>query len=164
MGAGNLMIGRELVNEDNFRVLVALDRSEASLNALQTLWSLFDPEAMEITLIHVMEMPWAGDDVIDCADLGEYREQLERELRRTADTVVRNAQEQLDRRSIACATLIKEGDPALEICSEADNGGYDLVLAGATGVSDVKHGLLGSVSLKVAWDAPCSVAIIRQAA
>jgi nucleotide-binding universal stress UspA family protein len=59
--------------------------------------------------------------------------------------------------------MIKEGDPALELCSEADQGGYDLVVAGATGASDVKHALLGSVSLKLAWDSPSSVAIFRQA-
>jgi nucleotide-binding universal stress UspA family protein len=114
-------------------------------------------------------MPWAAsspaasrDDGIDREDLGDYQMQLERELRRNGETVVDSARTQLEQRSIPSVTLLRDGDPALEISSEAKNGGYDLVVAGATGVSDVKHSVLGSVSLKLAWDAPCSVAIIRR--
>ena len=94
--------------------------------------------------------------------MGDYPLQLQRELRRTADAIVSNAQRQLEQWSIASTEIIKDGDPALELCSEAERGSYDLVIAGATGATDVKHALLGSVSLKLAWDSPCSVAIIRR--
>jgi nucleotide-binding universal stress UspA family protein len=166
---GNVMVGRELINEDNFRILVAIDSSEASLNGLQMLGSLFDPALMDVTLMHVMEMAWADaswshdpDEGVDPAEFEEYQTQLARELRLTANAVISNAQEQLERWSVPSTPIIKDGDPALEICSEAERGGYDLVIVGATGASDVKHALLGSVSLRVAWDAPCSVAIIRR--
>ena len=169
LGKGNLLIGRELVNQNNYRVLLALDSSGASLTALQSMISLFDSSSLEVNLIHVLEMPWAApistqsqDEEIDVSELEEYERQLEHELRQTASTITESALRQLEAHSIPAAVLIKEGDPALEICSEADEGGYDLVVAGATGVSDVKHAVLGSVSLKVAWDSPCSVAIMRQ--
>jgi len=169
-GSGNLMIGRELVNESNFRVLVALDCSPASFRALEVLPSLFDPTTLEVTLMHVVEMSWAAptavaaqDEEIDISDLGEYERELGRELRQTANTVMENALRRLEHWSIPASSIITEGDPALELCSEAEQGGYDLVVAGATGASDVKHALLGSVSLKLAWDVPTSVAIIRQA-
>ena len=169
-GTGNLLIGREVVNENNFRVLVALDNSEASFLALETLRSLFDPSSLEATLMHVLDMSWATlpsspaqDDELDISDLDEYQRQLERELRQTANTVMERALRRLEQWSIPANPILKEGDPALELCSEAEQGGYDLVLAGATGTSDMKHALLGSVSLKLAWDAPASVAIIRQA-
>ena len=169
-GTGNLMIGRELVNESNFRVLVALDSSEASFRALEALPSLFDPTSLEVTLMHVIEMSWAAptevaaqDGGIDISDLGEYERQLERALRKTANTVMENGLRRLEHWSIPSSSIITDGDPALELCSEAERGGYDLVVAGATGTSDVKHALLGSVSLKLAWDVPNSVAIIRQA-
>ena len=168
-GSGNLMIGRELVNDSNFRVLVALDSSEASLRALDVLPSLFDPTSLEVTLMHVVEISWAAptpvaaqDEEIDTSDLSEYERQLGRELRQTANTVMENALQRLEHWSIPASSIITEGDPALELCSEAERGGYDLVIAGAGGASDVKHALLGSVSLKLAWDAPTSVAIIRQ--
>jgi nucleotide-binding universal stress UspA family protein len=119
--------------------------------------------------MHVVEMSWAApasvaaqDEEIDISDLSEYERQLGRELRQTANTVMENALQRLERWSIPASSIITEGDPALELCSEAERGGYDLVIAGAGGASDVKHALLGSVSLKLAWDAPTSVAIIRQ--
>lgn len=58
-------------------------------------------------------------------------------------------------------TIITEGDPALEIVSEAERGEYDLIVLGATGASDLKHDMLGSVSTRVAQDAPCSVFVAR---
>ena len=168
-GSGNLMIGRELVNESNFRVLVALDSSEASFRALEVLPSLFDSTSLEVTLMHVVEMPWttptsvvAQEEEIDISGLNEYERQLRRELRQMANTIMENAMKRLEHWSIPASSIITEGDPALELCSEAERGGYDLVVAGAAGTSDVKHALLGSVSLKLAWDAPTSVAIIRQ--
>lgn len=168
-GTSNLLIGRELVNERNYRVLAALDSSEASLRALEALPVLFDPRAIEVVLMYVVEMSWASagessgqDDALDSSELTEYQRQLSHELRQTANSVVDSALRRLERWSIPASPTIKEGDPALELCSEAEKGGYDLVLAGATGASDIKHALLGSVSLKLAWDAPTSVAIIRR--
>ncbi len=169
MSTANIMIGRELVNEGNFRVLAALDSSEAAFAALHTLGTLLEPSTLDVTLMHVIEMPWAdvttghlpGDDT-DMAELSEYQLQLERELRRSADVAVSRGQRYLERLQIPSTTIIEEGDPALELCSHAEEGGYDLILAGATGVSDVKHALMGSVSLKLAWNAPCSVIIVRR--
>jgi nucleotide-binding universal stress UspA family protein len=134
------------------------------------LGSLFDTASLEVTLMHVIEMslaiPSSGaprDDEPDTSQVGEYYCQLQRELRLTANAVIETALRRFERLRIPASPLIKEGDAALELCSEADQGGYDLIVAGATGASDVKHALLGSVSLKLAWDAPCSVAIFRQA-
>ncbi|MGH9764004.1 MAG: universal stress protein, partial [Blastocatellia bacterium] len=59
-------------------------------------------------------------------------------------------------------TMIVEGNPGTEILGEAEMGEYDLVVIGASGVTDVKHNVLGSVSAKVAWAAPCSVLIVRE--
>jgi nucleotide-binding universal stress UspA family protein len=48
-----------------------------------------------------------------------------------------------------------------EILSEAIRGEYDLVVLGATGLADIKRAMLGSVSVKVAHNAPCSVLIVK---
>jgi nucleotide-binding universal stress UspA family protein len=58
-------------------------------------------------------------------------------------------------------TLIQEGNPATEILGEAESGQYDLVVLGAADAMDSKHTMLGSVSAKVAWQAPCSVAVVK---
>jgi nucleotide-binding universal stress UspA family protein len=116
----------------------------------------------------VIEMSWANpssdsaqDEEIDVSALVEYQRQLERELHQTGRAVLESGVRRLDEWGIPASCIITQGDPALELCGEAEQGGYDLVIAGATGTSDIKHALLGSVSLKLAWDAPTSVAIIR---
>ena len=57
--------------------------------------------------------------------------------------------------------MITEGDPALEILSEAERGEYDLIVIGATGEDDLKHDLLGAVSTKVAQAALCSTLVVK---
>ena len=87
---------------------------------------------------------------------------MEKELVREGEEVVDQARKLLRAQDVSITTLIDEGDPANEILSEADRGQYDLIVAGATGARDLKHSMLGSVSLKLAWNAPCSVLIVRE--
>jgi nucleotide-binding universal stress UspA family protein len=129
--------------------------------------------AAEITLMHVIETPWIHlglerewfdypQVAIDRAESGlEY--DLEHELEHEAGTVVEQARRILERYSLSASTVITEGDPALEILSEVEKGEYDLVVIGATGESDLKHNMLGSVSTRVAQDAPCSVFVAKYA-
>jgi len=123
--------------------------------------------AAEICLMHVEETPW-----IDLGLDGEwstYSEEdkeaseagvMEQELVREGAQVIETARDLL--RPYGVTTRVDEGNPANEILSEAERGRYDLVVAGATGVRDLKHDMLGSVSSKIAWDAPCSVLIVRE--
>jgi nucleotide-binding universal stress UspA family protein len=127
-----------------------------------------DLEAAEMTLIHVMETPWIHlgldrewFDFLGAADRADPEMQLERELRREAEVVVNNARRQLERAGLSAKAIIEEGDPALEILSEAESGEYDLIVIGATGESDLKHHMLGSVSTKVAQSAPGSVFVVK---
>jgi len=86
---------------------------------------------------------------------------IENELNYEAGDVIEVARMVLERHGLSATTVITEGDPALEIISEAESGGYDLIVMGATGESDLKHDILGSVSTRVAKDAPCSVFVAK---
>jgi nucleotide-binding universal stress UspA family protein len=164
-----VLVGRELSNEGNYRVLVALDGSDASFNALAALGVWFDIASMDVTLMHVIETPWArlriqepGEGAaIEPTELEDYQHELEHELRLDSELVVDRGLRQLEKWGVSATTIIEEGDPALELTSHAEAGNYDLIVVGATGSSDVKHALLGSVSLKLAWNAPCSVLVVR---
>jgi nucleotide-binding universal stress UspA family protein len=165
-----VLVGRELSNETNYRVLVALDASDASFGALDTLGTNFDVASLDVTLMHVVEMPWArlrmqepgeGGAVEEPTELEDYQRELERELRLDSEAVIDRGVRQLEKWNVSATTIIEEGDPALELTSHAEAGNYDLVVTGATGSSDVKHALLGSVSLKLAWNLPCSVIVVR---
>jgi len=167
---GTVLLGRELVNDAGLKILVPVDGSEGSLRALDKLASLVDLSMADVTLVHVVETPWlhAGDDQewLGYEEEEEKKEdidmqaQLEREFEREADDILETARDRLPART-AVTTLIYRGIPSDEILGEAEIGDYDLVVMSASGVTDLKHQILGSVSAKVAWNAPCSVLLVR---
>jgi nucleotide-binding universal stress UspA family protein len=166
-----VLIGRESPGDKAWRILAAVDGSLASAHALNLLGAIFNVQAAEITLIHVTETPWihlglgrewfeSPKEMIDLTG-NEIEASFEKELKYEAEDVVEAARLLLERYSLSATTMITEGDPALEIMSEAESGQYDLIVMGASGASDLKHSLLGSVSTKVAQDAPSSVFIAK---
>ncbi|MBI4474151.1 MAG: universal stress protein [Acidobacteria bacterium] len=166
--SASVFVGRELSSESTYRVLVALDGSANSFEALRRLNAYFDVSAFDITLMHVVELPWTrmsqtnfSIEDADAVGVLGYQAQIQHELRRQAEEIIDRGLFQLEQWQVAATTIIEEGEPALEITSHAEEGDYDLIVAAATGSSDMKHALLGSVSHKLAWNAPCSVLVVR---
>ena len=167
---GPILIARELKSEPgSFRVLAAVDGSTASLRALETLVGVFDLTSAEVCLMHVAETPWV--ELTPEEEWNTYSEEdkensesgiWEQELVREGETILDQARELLRPYRVSVVTRCDQGNPANEILSEADRGQYDLIVLGATGVRDLKHQMLGSVSSKIAWNAPCSVLIVRE--
>jgi nucleotide-binding universal stress UspA family protein len=166
---GPVLVARELRSGGDTRVLVAVDGSTAALHAVETLRSLFDLSSTEICLMHVAETPWIqlgpeedwatySDEDKDNSEAGV----LEKELVREGEEVLEQARDLLRTHRLSISTRVDEGNPADEILSEAERGQYDLIVVGATGSRDLKHDMLGSVSSKIAWNAPCSVLIARE--
>ncbi len=165
---GTVLIARELHNDAGIKILAPVDGSEASLLALDKLATLVDLSSADVTLVHVVETPWLHTGA-DQEWLGYEEEkeeeidaqaQFEREFETEGDEILEDARARLPVRT-AVTTLIYRGIPAEEILGEAETGDYDLVAIGASGVVDLKHQILGSVSSKVAWNAPCSVLLVR---
>ena len=164
-----VLIGRNLQGDEGLRILVAVDGSGASTAAIETLRNHFDLGSAQICLMHVAETPWLHLDLD--SDWQTYSEEdkeisdegtLEKELVREGETVLDDARSMLTGRHYSLTTRMDQGAPANEILSEAERGQYDLVVVGATGARDLKHGMLGSVSFKVVWDAPCSVLVVPE--
>ena len=166
---GVVLIARELTAGSTLRILACVDGSSASESALSALIKYFNYGSAEITLIHVVETPWVNlglerDWLIESeVSREEYRPELEMEgeLKVEAEDVVESARELLTRHGLSVTTLVEEGNPATVIMGQADTGEYDFILVGATGASDAKHAMLGSVSAKVAAQAPCSVIVVK---
>ncbi|HSE36576.1 MAG TPA: universal stress protein [Blastocatellia bacterium] len=167
--AGSVLVARSLTSAETLRVLVGVDGSLASRHALSAMTAYFNIDSAEITLIHVKETPWIHlgldrewfdypGEVLDQAD---PELQLEGELQREGEEVLEAAREKLAKYNYTVSTQIQEGNPATEILGEAESGGYDLIVLGAGGATDTKHNMLGSVSAKIAWQAPCSVAVVK---
>jgi len=166
---GPVLVAREFRSDGGLRALIAVDGSAASLKAIDCFRSLFDLGGADICLMHVRETPWIhlgleedwetyDDDEKQHSEAGVF----ETELVREADVVLDQARARLHMERATVSTRVDEGKPADEILSEAERGQYDLVVLGATGMRDLKHSMLGSVSSKVAWNAPCSVLIVRE--
>ncbi|MFN7945773.1 MAG: universal stress protein [Blastocatellia bacterium] len=167
---GTVLVGRELAEGKSWRVLAAVDGSLASEQALNLMVSYLRVATAEVTLIHVVETPWIHlgldrewfDYPSEPADRdGGADYGFDDELRHEAKSVIEHARSTLERYGLSASTVIAEGDPALEILSEIERGDYDLVVLGATGEADLKHHMLGSVSTRVAQDAPCPVFVAR---
>jgi nucleotide-binding universal stress UspA family protein len=171
--AGAVLIGRELGEDGRqWKVLVAVDGSLASERALEVLPSWLQLAEAEITLLSVAETPWVNlgleREWIDHAsgngggdDGPPLARSFKEELHREANAVVEHARRRLESHGLSSTVITAEGDPALEILDEAENGEYDLIVIGATGEDDLKHNLLGSVSTKVAQAALCSTLIVK---
>jgi nucleotide-binding universal stress UspA family protein len=158
-----------LTGESNLRVLVGFDGSRASRRAVSTMAACFNVDEAEITLFHVKETPWIHlgldrewfDYPGGMLEESNPENQLGEGLQREAEDLLEDARDRLAKYNYSVITMIEEGNPATEIVGEAENGEYDLIILGATGLRDAKHIMLGSVSAKVAWQAPCSVAVIK---
>jgi nucleotide-binding universal stress UspA family protein len=162
---GAVLVARELTGESNFRVLVGYDGSTASSRALSTMAACFNVDEAEITLMHVKETPWIhlglDREWFDYPGESSPENQLGEGMQREAEDLLEDARALLEKYNYSVMTMIEEGNPATEIIGEAESGEYDLIIVGATGLRDAKHSMLGSVSAKVAWQAPCSVAVIK---
>ena len=166
-----VLVGRDLLADRSWRILAAVDGSLASERALDLMAASLRVQSAEITLMHVTETPWihlgldrewfdSPREMIDRSG-NEIEAAFERELNYEAENVIDASRLLLEKYGLSTTTVITEGDPALEILSEAERGDYDLIVMGATGESDLKHNMLGSVSAKVSQDAPCSVLVVK---
>ena len=169
LSRGPVLIGRELTADKGLRILVGVDGSEASHRALDAMTAFIQLGGSEITLIHIMETPWIHLGLED--EWVSYPEDntgdsdpalhLESEMRREAEALIGEARKELARYDVSVETIIGEGNPGTEIVGQAESEDYDLIVIGATGVSDIKHNVLGRVSTKIAWAAPCSVLVVK---
>ncbi len=164
---GCVLVGREPPGDRGMRMLVPVDGSAGSEQALDALSSFFDLESAEITLLHVQETLWLpheppAEQSPESPDPDTAQNhQLSIELRREAEELLAESRIRVLEHHPGVTTSLREGNPANEILSEADQGDYDLVVVGAGGASQMKHSILGSVSTKVAWNASCSVLVVR---
>jgi nucleotide-binding universal stress UspA family protein len=166
---GIVLVCREPRGGSSLRVLLCLDGSRASQQTLTALTTYFNTESAEVTLMHVVETPWInlGLDRDWFDQGGETREQksseiqLEEDLQSEANEIIEDARDQLTRHGLDVTTVIAEGNPATEVLGQAEQGEYDLIVLGASGATDMKHRMLGSVSAKVTAQAPCSVVVVK---
>ncbi|MBC7105809.1 MAG: universal stress protein [Firmicutes bacterium] len=140
------------------KILVAVDGSAESNRALDVALELARALRAEVGILHVFHMP---EQISATGKVGHVldgvrkfveeggRETLERARARAADAGVPHEVKGV------------WGHPAEEICREAGEGRYDLVVLGSRGLGPVETWFLGSISQRVVRRAPCSVMVVR---
>lgn len=146
----------------SLKVLYATDGSEYSVETGRLLSLMPFPDDTEVTALSVisssyMDLPdryrIAVDDRIKEVVAGIREKEYS-----TAENVIKQAQLILSKKFKKVQTMIKLGDPSLEMLNVAEELKTDIIAVGSSGMRGIK-GMLGSVSRTVLWQSECSVLI-----
>ena len=137
------------------KVLLAYDGSDASKKALKKAIEITSKEKAELVILSVTE-PVCPVSITD-KECSLFDSSLRAETKDLLDKI----KGEVSKEPVQIKTVVKEGRPAEEIIKFAKDNKMDLVVIGSHGRHGAKKFFLGSVSLRVAEHAPCSVYIAR---
>lgn len=149
-------------------ILVAVDGSENSGRALDFALDLAEKFSASILILNVSESlvrvafpqespamgttPQDGNTSTISKDLTIIHDEL----------LIRSvAHAKAVKPNLTISSMLKVGDPSLEIVNTAKENGFDAIVIGHRGSSKAKELFLGSVSEKVAHLAPCPIIIVK---
>src|ERR1041385_5569935 len=137
------------------RILVALNDSEPAAWAVATAVELAQQVCAQVTLLHVVNRARAmsGESQGPSA-------QLLAELRLRGRQLLVNVSAHIPQQ-LRAPTILREGKPADEIITAAQDMNAQLVVLGTHGRSRLSHLLLGSTAEAVIRQAPCAVLTVR---
>jgi universal stress protein A len=142
------------------RVLIPVDFSGDSLNALAFARGLVKPFNAEVVLVHVIEPIYyaaPADMYMTSPNLAtiidEQQQMAAQQLKRIAAD--------LEKRGQRVRTVLKSGSPAQVIIETAQRTGSDLIVMATHGHTGLAHLFMGSVAEKVVRTAACPVLTVR---
>lgn len=137
------------------KILAPIDFSEYSFAATRSAWSLARDCKAELHLLHVVAPHFAilADAPAESAREAAMVEEAEEELARIRKDEMEN--------SAKVATQAVVGPPVVKICEYAKQHDIDLIVVSTHGRTGLNHMLIGSVTEKLARNAPCSVLVVR---
>ncbi len=147
------------------KLLVAIDGSKSSKKAVKEAVKLAELSKADITLLHVtMEGPLREIPPQSVGDVEMAKERI-KEQKEKADKegymILDEAEALIDNQDIDVKKKLMYGNPADIICTEAEEGDYDLILMGDKGLSGVARFFVGSITTKVVRYAPISVLVVK---
>jgi len=144
------------------RILLAVDGSPCSLQAIEEVSRRPWPAGSEIRVLNSYEVP------VPVTPEGwllppEHFEELDRSIKKQATEIVTKAVHTLRLRlsEITIEPLVVPGSPRAVILDEAKNWNADLIVVGSHGYRAWERFLMGSVSQAVVSHAQCSVEVVR---
>lgn len=145
------------------KILVALDGSEHANHALTYALDLaekYSADMVLVSVIHPMYIPLDEESGFTSPQIMEqYLDTLNAYHKSVLSKGLKKAKKLSP--NLKVTTKLVKGRPADEIIKVATEGNVDLVVMGSRGRGGVKQLLLGSVSDRVADNAPCPILIVR---
>lgn len=140
-------------------VLVPVDFSVSSEQAVEQAARLVRPGGSGVTLLHVIEAPVAANgEMFDLSFMRELDQASATALDEVAATLTRKV-------DVPVSTRIRIGYAGGQILAALEKDPvFDLVVMGSHGRTGLKRALLGSVAEKIVRHAPCSVLVARERA
>ena len=141
-------------------VLVPLDFSAYSTQALDYAMALAHPLHARLTLLHVIQPLVMGGDDIDVRLPEAFMQELDAELTRRLEAYLAR----VTAAGLTGAMVLVQGSPYHAIVETAQARQVDLIIMGTHGRTGLRHVLMGSVAEKVVQLAACPVLVTRQPA
>jgi nucleotide-binding universal stress UspA family protein len=136
------------------KVLVATDGSRHSMKAVERALELAEKQGAQVTLMSVAY--YVADYLEEMPP--NIREKLEDE----AKGALKKAKALFDAKNLPAETVLATGlVPANLIIQKAQEGKFDRIILGSTGMTALDRVLMGSTAAKVVAHAPCEVTVVR---
>lgn len=145
------------------RILIAIDGSESSENALTNAIKIAERNKSELIIAHVFDInsyalgmvDTAGISTIDAAGIDIDKNRMEKLLEEYKLKAKEHNIEKVQ-------TIMVQGTPKLVLAKDIPNEYHvDLIVVGQTGMNVVERWMMGSVSEHIIRHAPCDVLIVR---
>lgn len=133
------------------RILVPVDFSEASLEALGHAVDLAKRYSGELLLLHVVEPVYYAVPAMEV--IAEQQTFARAELARLAEKLVEQG--------VTCHTLLRTGTSHLEIVEAALGNAADIIVMATHGRTGFSHLMMGSVAERVVRTSVCPVLTVR---
>ena len=139
------------------KILVPVDFSPVSLNALDTAIAIGKRQHAMLSIIHVVENTY----VLFPPEAGNVAGTILPELIKNANDSLSDLAKKLGTKNdLAISPIIQSGNPADEVCRWAHHKEIDLIVMGTHGASGLREFFIGSNAYRVVKNSPCPVITI----
>lgn len=136
------------------KILVATDGSEHAMKAVARALELAEKQGAQVTIMSVA--------YYERRDFDEMPPFVSDKLEAEARGALTKAKAAFDAKGIQVETVLTTGlVPANLIIRKAQDGKFDRIIMGSTGMNALERVMMGSTAAKVVAHAPCEVTIVR---
>ncbi len=139
------------------KILVPLDFSRPSTQALKYALKLAERFGATLCLLHVIEKASFINDVENVALAVP-----DKKLKNIANKQLISLSKRIIKSPVPVFPYTRIGKPFVEIAALAQTQNIDLIVLATHGYTGLKHALLGSTAERVVRHAPCPVLVVRE--